>query len=112
MGRFTGVLGIVAILLIAFLFSTNRRAIKPRILFWGLGLQLLFAVVVLKTGFGAVFQKIGEGVNAMLGYSVAGSEFVFGPLGNGSGPFPQFLQGIKAGSGGFFAFQGLPIVIF
>ncbi len=112
MGRFTGVLGIIAILLIAFLFSTNRRAIKARVLFWGLGLQLLFAVIVLKTGFGAVFQKIGEGVNAMLGYSVAGSEFVFGPLGNGTGPFPQFLQGIKAGSGVFFAFQVLPIVIF
>ncbi len=112
MGRFTGVLGIVAILLIAFLFSTNRRAIKARVLYWGLGLQLLFAVIVLKTSFGAVFQKIGEGVNAMLGYSVAGSEFVFGPLGKGTGPFPEFLQGIKAGSGVFFAFQVLPIVIF
>lgn len=112
MGRFTGVLGIIVIMLVAFLFSNNRRAIKYRVVFWGLGLQLLFAVIVLKTGFGAVFQKIGEGVNAMLGYSVAGSEFVFGPLGNGTGPFPQFLQGIKAGSGVFFAFQVLPIVIF
>jgi CNT family concentrative nucleoside transporter len=112
MGRFTGVLGIIAIMLIAYLFSTNRRAIKLRVVLWGLGLQLLFAVIVLKTGFGGVFQKIGEGVNAMLGYSVAGSEFVFGPLGNGTGSFPQFLQGIKAGSGVFFAFQILPIVIF
>jgi len=112
MGRLTGVSGILAILLIAYLSSADRRAIKPRVVFWGLGLQLVFAVVVLKTGFGAVFQKIGEGVNAMLGYSVAGSEFVFGPLGNGAGPFPQFLQGIKAGSGVFFAFQVLPIVIF
>jgi len=112
MGRFTGVLGIAAILLIAYLFSTDRRAIKLRVVLWGLGLQLLFAVIVLKTSFGGVFQKIGEGVNAMLGYSVAGSEFVFGPLGNGTGPFPQFLQGIKAGSGVFFAFQVLPIVIF
>ena len=112
MARLTGVLGIAAILLIAYLFSTNRRAIQPRVVFWGLGLQLLFAVIVLKTGFGAVFQSIGAGVNAMLGYSVAGSEFVFGPLGNGTGSFPQFLQNIKAGSGVFFAFQVLPIVIF
>ena len=112
MGRLTGVLGIAAILMIAYLFSTNRQAIKLRVVLWGLGLQLLFAVIVLKTGFGSVFQKIGEGVNAMLGYSVAGSEFVFGPLGNGTGPFPQFLQGIKAGSGVFFAIQVLPIVIF
>ncbi len=59
-----------------------------------------------------MFQQIGKGVNNMLGYSVAGSEFVFGPLGNGVGPFPQFLQNIKAGSGVFFAFQVLPIVIF
>jgi len=111
-GRFTGILGIAAILLVAYLFSTNRRAIKARVVFWGLGLQLLFAIIVLKTGFGAIFQRIGTGVNAMLGYSVAGSEFVFGPLGSGTGPFPQFLQNIKAGSGVFFAFQVLPIVIF
>ena len=61
MGRFTGVLGILVILLIAYLSSTNRQAIKPRVLVWGLGLQLLFAVIVLKTGFGAVFQEIGKG---------------------------------------------------
>ena len=112
MGRFTGVLGIAAILLVAYLSSTNRAAIKLRVLLWGLGLQLLFAVIVLKTGFGVIFQEIGQGVNNMLGYSVAGSEFVFGPLGNGVGPFPQFLQSIRAGSGVFFAFQVLPIVIF
>jgi len=111
-GRFTGILGVAAILLVAYLFSSNRRAIKARVVFWGLGLQLLFAIIVLKTGFGAIFQKIGTGVNAMLGYSVAGSEFVFGPLGNGTGPLPQFLQNVKAGSGVFFAFQVLPIVIF
>jgi len=112
MSRLTGLLGVAAILFTAWLFSTNRKAIKLRVVVWGLGLQLLFAVIVLKTGFGELFQKIGQGVNAMLGYSVAGSEFVFGPLGNGTGPFPTFLQSIKAGSGVFFAFQVLPIVIF
>jgi CNT family concentrative nucleoside transporter len=112
MGRYTGLLGIVAILGVAWALSSHKRAIKPRILFWGLGLQLAFAIIVLKTSFGLVFQQIGQGVNAMLGYSVAGSEFVFGPLGNGNGPFPKFLQGIGAGSGVFFGFQVLPIVIF
>ena len=73
MGRFTGLLGLVAILGVAWLFSNNKRAIKPRIVAWGLGLQIVFAVLVLKTDLGKVFQAIGVGVNAMLGYTEAGS---------------------------------------
>src|SRR3989454_12742575 len=101
MGRFTGLLGLLVILAVAWLFSANRRAIKLRIIVWGLGLQFAFALLVLKTGFGKVFQVIGAGVNAMLEYAEAGSSFVFGPLGAKSGPF-----------GVIFAFQVLPIVIF
>jgi CNT family concentrative nucleoside transporter len=101
MGRFTGLLGIAAILLAAFLFSTHRSAIRLRVILWGLGLQLAFAVLVLKTDFGKIFQTIGAGVNAMLNYAEAGSSFVFGPLGTKGGPF-----------GVVFAFQVLPIVIF
>ncbi|HKW97702.1 MAG TPA: nucleoside transporter C-terminal domain-containing protein [Bryobacteraceae bacterium] len=101
MSRFTGILGILAILVAAFLFSTHRRAIRLRVIAWGLGLQFAFAVLVLKTGFGRIFQAIGVGVNAMLNYAEAGSNFVFGPLGIKSGPF-----------GVVFAFQVLPIVIF
>jgi len=56
---------------------------------------------VLKTDFGKLFQYASDGVNAMLGYAEAGSQFVFGPLGT------------KGGSMGVvFAFQVLPIVIF
>ena len=112
MGRFTGLLGIVAILSAAWLMSSHKRDIKLRILFWGLTLQFAFAVLVLKTSFGAIFQKIGVGVNAMLAYSSVGSEFVFGPLGTQSGKFPAFLGGMYGGSVVFFAFQVLPIVIF
>src|SRR5437667_1816738 len=101
MSRFTGLLGIVAILLAAFLFSTHRSAIRLRVILWGLGLQLAFAVLVLKTDFGKIFQAIGAVVNAMLNYAEAGSNFVFGPLGTKGGPF-----------GVVFAFQVLPIVIF
>jgi CNT family concentrative nucleoside transporter len=101
MGRFTGLLGLAAILCAAFLLSTHKRQIKLRVLLWGLGLQFAFAVLVLKTPFGTVFQAIGAGVNAMLNYAEAGSSFVFGPLGAKSGPF-----------GVIFAFQVLPIVIF
>jgi CNT family concentrative nucleoside transporter len=101
MGRFTGILGALVILAVAYLFSTNRRAIRPSVLFWGLSLQLGFAFLVLKTPFGWVFDQASKAVNAMLGYAEAGSNFVFGPL------------GIKTGQlGVVFAFQVLPIVIF
>src|SRR5437660_2364206 len=101
MGRFTGFLGLAVILGVAWLFSTNRRAIKLRLIAWGMGLQLAFALLVLKTDFGKVFQWIGNGVNAMLEYAEQGSSFLFGPLGLKSGPY-----------GVIFAFQVLPIVIF
>jgi CNT family concentrative nucleoside transporter len=101
MGRFTGLLGIIVILGFAWLCSNHKRQIKLRIIAWGLGLQLAFALLVLKTDFGKIFQAIGTGVNAMLAYTEQGSEFVFGPLGKGTGPF-----------GVVFAFQVLPIVIF
>src|SRR4051794_34719039 len=102
MGRFTGLLGLIVILAVAWLFSTHKRAIKLRIIAWGMGLQLAFAILVLKTNFGKIFQAIGAGVNAMLGYTEAGASFVFGDaLGKASGPY-----------GVIFAFQVLPIVIF
>lgn len=101
MGRFTGLLGLIVILGAAYLVSAQRRAIKLRILLWGLGLQFAFAVLVLKTGFGRIFQAVSVGVNAMLDYAEAGSNFLFGPLGIKSGPF-----------GVVFAFQVLPIIIF
>jgi CNT family concentrative nucleoside transporter len=101
MTRFTGLLGIVAILAAAYLVSAHKRHIKLRILAWGVGLQFAFAVLVLKTNFGYVFQQIGEGVNAMLAYSQEGAKFLFGPLGDKGGPY-----------GVLFAFQVLPIIIF
>src|SRR5229473_8617224 len=101
MGRFTGLLGLVVILGVAYLLSSQRRAIRLRILAWGLGLQFLFAILVPRTDFGLVFQAIGKGVNAMLEYAEVGSKFLFGPLGEKGGPF-----------GVIFAFQVLPIVIF
>ncbi len=102
MGRFTGLLGLLVILGAAWLCSAHKRAVKLRIIGWGLGLQFVFALLVLKTDFGKIFQAIGAGVNAMLGYTEAGASFVFGDaLGRGSGPY-----------GVIFAFQVLPIVIF
>src|ERR1700733_4733442 len=102
MERFTGLLGLVVIVLVAYLFSTNRSAIKPRVLYWGLGLQFGFAFLVLKTDVGLVFKAASSGVNNMLGYAVEGSKFVFGDK-----------LGVKTDQFGvIFAFQVLPIVIF
>ena len=101
MSRFTGLLGLALILAIAYALSTNRRAIQPRIVLWGLGLQIVLAVLVLRTGFGRVFEVMGAGVTGMLGFAQRGSEFVFGPLAKADGPL-----------GVIFAFHVLPIIIF
>jgi CNT family concentrative nucleoside transporter len=101
MGRFTGVLGMAVILAVAWLFSSNKRAIKMRVVAWGLGLQFAFAIIVLKTPFSKVLEAISAGVSAMFGYTTAGSTFVFGKLGADSKEV-----------GFVFAFQVLPIIIF
>lgn len=101
MDRFTGLLGLIAILALCYLISTDRKAIQLRLLLWGLGLQFSFAFLVLKTDVGRIFQAASVAVNALLEYAEQGSNFLFGPLGIKSGPF-----------GVVFAFQVLPIVIF
>ncbi|HVR24634.1 MAG TPA: NupC/NupG family nucleoside CNT transporter [Candidatus Polarisedimenticolia bacterium] len=102
MGRFTGILGLLTMLGLAYAFSTNRRAIRLKTVAWGLGLQLVFAVFVLRVETGRrVFQKAGDVVNRLLGYAFVGSEFVFGELGK---------QGSHLGF--YFAFQVLPTIIF
>jgi len=88
-------------LAVAYLVSPHKKAIKPRVLFWGLSLQFIFAFLVLKTDLGKVFQIASLGVNSLLEYAENGSQFLFGPLGTKGGPF-----------GVLFAFQVLPIVIF
>lgn len=101
MERFTGLVGLAAILGLCWLLSKNRKSIRPSLLLWGLGLQFSFAFLVLKTPFGRVFEAATVAVNALLEYSEEGAKFVFGPLGTKAGPF-----------GVVFAFQVLPIVIF
>jgi concentrative nucleoside transporter, CNT family len=102
MGRFTGILGLLTMMALAFAFSTNRRAIRVRTVVWGLVLQLAFAIFVLRLEFGrALFQKAGDAVTRLLSYSFYGSEFVFGELGKSGGKL-----------GFYFAFQVLPTIIF
>jgi len=102
MGRFTGILGLLTMLGLAYAFSTNRRAIRPKTVAWGLGLQIVFAIFVLKVDAGRnLFQAAGNAVNRLLSYSFEGSKFVFGELGK---------QGSSLGF--YFAFQVLPTIIF
>src|SRR6202451_2595811 len=102
MGRFTGILGLLTMLGLAYIFSTNRRATRGKTVAWGLGLQIVFAIFVLRVDVGRrMFQVIGDAANKVLSYSFVGSEFVFGPLGKQS-----------SNIGFIFAFQVLPVVIF
>ncbi len=102
MERLTGLLGLVVIVAAAWIFSSDRRAIQPRVIYWGLALQFSFAFLVLKTPVAVAFTALSNAVNHLLGYAAEGSKFVFGDkLG---APTDQF--------GTILAFQVLPIIIF
>jgi CNT family concentrative nucleoside transporter len=78
--RARGLVGIVAILGVAYLMSDNRRAVSPRVLFWGLALQWVFALLVLRVPAGErVLRAAGGVVEAVLACALTGAEFVFGP---------------------------------
>jgi CNT family concentrative nucleoside transporter len=102
MGRYTGILGLLTMLGLAYAFSTNRRAIRGKTVAWGLSLQIVFAYFVLRSEHGQrMFQAAGDAATRVLNYAFMGSEFVFGELGK------------KSSNVGFvFAFQVLPVVIF
>jgi len=100
--RLVGLLGIVTFVGIAIALSHNRKAISRRVLLWGLGLQALLAVLVLRVPAGReIFVKLGAAITALLGYSYAGTELVFGELGKQ-----------HSSLGMVFAFQVLPAIIF
>src|SRR6267154_5602057 len=105
MYRFSGVLGILVLLSLAYVFSTNRRAIRLKTVLWGLGLQFLFAVLVIRFPLGIkVMAVAGAAVTHFLGYSLDGAKFVFGNL--------ALPSGSTGSMGFFFAFQVLPTIIF
>jgi CNT family concentrative nucleoside transporter len=96
------VLGILAVLLAAWLGSTDRRHIRWRTVAWGLSLQLLFAFLVLRFSFGqAAMTWAGDVVNSMLACTQAGTRVLFGALGTPN-----------TSLGSIFAFQVLPTIIF
>jgi CNT family concentrative nucleoside transporter len=104
-------LGIVAVLLAAWLGSTDRKHIRWRTVMWGLGLQITFAFLVLRFNYGQIFMSWAGGVvTNMLSATFAGTQVLFGQLGlPNSGAFGSMLGGNK---GAIFAFQVLPTIIF
>lgn len=108
MGRFASVLGLIAIVAVAYICSENRKKIPWRSVWLGLLLQFVFAVAILGIPslgvpgvFRFVFDFLNDLVNQLVSVTDAGADFVFGPLG-------------KPGSstGFIFAFRALPTIIF
>ncbi len=96
-----GIAGILLILAVALLLSTNRRAIRPRVILPAFALQAGFALLVLGTSWGrSVIEAMSRGVSNLLGYAKAGTDFIFGPLAS-----PE----MGANS---FAIAALPVIIF
>jgi CNT family concentrative nucleoside transporter len=96
-----GIAGILVIMLIAFALSTDRRAIRPRVVGAAFALQAFIAVLVLKAPWGVeALQTASGGVSNLLGYAKAGVDFIFGPLAS------------PAIGGNSFAIAALPVIIF
>ncbi|MGA2218085.1 MAG: nucleoside transporter C-terminal domain-containing protein [Terracidiphilus sp.] len=111
MDRFTGILGILAVLAAAWLGSTNRSHIRWRTVAWGLGLQVTFAFLVLRFDYGQRSMTWAGGVvNNMLSATFAGTRVLFGELGLPNAG--AFGKAIAPSSGAIFAFQVLPTIIF
>jgi CNT family concentrative nucleoside transporter len=108
--------GLIVIMAVAYACSTNRRAIDRRTVLWGLALQIVFALLVLKTTAGqALFQRLGGLINRLLDFAFVGSSFVFGPLGDKE-VWPRVMTTVLGPEGArygvVFAFQVLPTIIF
>jgi CNT family concentrative nucleoside transporter len=108
--------GAIVILAIPYALSTNRRAIDLKTVAWGLSLQIVFALLVLKNPVGQrVFKTLGDGITALLEFANVGASFVFGPLGDKQA-WPRIMTAVLGDEGVrysmIFAFQVLPTIIF
>ena len=100
MNPLLGLAGIAAIILIAVAFSSNRKAIRLRVVGAAFALQAVIAFLVIRTSGGrAVIQAMSDGVSSLLGYATKGTEFLFGPT--ASNPLANT-----------FAIAALPVIIF
>lgn len=103
-----GIIGIIALLGIAWAFSENRKARPWRLVIGGLGVQLVLALILLKIPvFRDVFLSLNNVVLALQDATRAGTSFVFGYLGGGNLPFSESYPGASF----VFAFQALPLIL-
>ena len=103
MERLIGIAGILVLLCIALAMSNNRKAISWQLVTWGLGIQILFAIIILKTPVGVpFFGAIDIGIKNLLSFSDAGSDFLF----------KSFRHGVVEDPLMNFAFRILPTLIF
>ena len=108
MGRFTGVIGIIIILGLAFLWSNNRKKINYRLVITGLLLQIALAIFILKVPIGKdIFFWLGKAINKLLDFSKEGGLFVFGDLTKITQILPEGIV-----RSGVFLFILLPTIIF
>ena len=104
MGSLLGILGLFTLLSIALLLSENRSAINLKTVLYGLIFQLVFALFILKTPFGApIFSFLDKSINILIGFSSSGSDFLFKSYIDGVGFHPGLIN---------FAFSTLPTIIF
>ena len=104
MSSLLGILGLFTLLSIAFLLSENKRAINIKTVIYGLAFQLIFALFILKTPFGApIFSFLDKSINILIGFSSSGSDFLFKYYIDGVGFHPGLIN---------FAFSTLPTIIF
>ena len=104
MNPFFGIVGVFIILIIAFLLSTNRKRIKLRIIVWGIGLQLIFSLLILKVPFVRLqFFYVDLLFKKLINFSNAGSDFLFKSFIPGVGYHNALVN---------FAFRALPMIIF
>jgi CNT family concentrative nucleoside transporter len=104
MGSLLGILGLFTLLSIALLLSENRSAINIKTVLYGLIFQLIFALFILKTPFGApIFSFLDKSINILISFSSSGSDFLFKSYIDGVGFHPGLIN---------FAFSTLPTIIF
>ena len=99
-----GMIGMILLLGIAFILSNNRRQINYRIIVWGLSLQFIFGILILKTPLGKpLFGFFDKVITKLISFSDAGSDFLFKSLVPGVGYHEAMVN---------FAFRALPTIIF
>ena len=101
---YTGFIGLLSLLMIAYALSNNRKAIKFETIFWGLGLQAFFGIIILKVPFiKSQFFFVDKVFKTLISFSDKGSDFLFSSFVPGIGYHEAMIN---------FAFRALPVVIF